>query len=320
MVAFQRKRIIIDTDPGVDDAHAMLLAMASPELQIEAMTSVAGNASVEQTTNNALAILELLKADHVAVARGMRRPLVQDNHFSTFVHGESGLGGAVLPAPTRHPEHRHAVDFLIDRITASSGEITLVAIGPLTNLALAIRREPDLVNAVKEVIIMGGAIKEPGNVTPQAEFNIHCDPHAAHIVFHSGMPITLVPLDVTSRVAMTRQDVDRISAIPSPIARFFTESSISYLEFYKKYEGMDSCLIHDPLALAIAFAPDLVQTRDLLVDVDISGGVSMGRTFADFSPRRSPHPNMKVALEVDAKRFLDIFLGRIENLCQKNPF
>jgi purine nucleosidase len=311
------KRIIIDTDPGVDDAQAIMFAFSSPEVRIEALTTVAGNVPVENTLKNALVILELCHAGEFPVSPGASRALIQKSHSSSNIHGSTGLGEAVLPDPTRNRDPRHAVNLLADTINAAPGKITLVTIGPLTNLALAIRLDPVIASRVKEAVIMGGAIKEPGNVTPQAEFNIFADPHAAHIVFHSGLPITLVPLDVTSKVVLSRQAVEHIAAIPSPISRFFGDSTRTYLDFYKKYEGIDGCLMHDPLAMAVAFMPELVKTRELPVDVDISGGVSMGSTFADFSPRRGAVPNMKVALEVDSTRFLDLFISRIEALCWK---
>jgi purine nucleosidase len=319
MQTAEKKHVIIDTDPGIDDALAFLLALASPEIEVEALTTVAGNCRVEDTTRNALCVLDLVHANTIPVARGVERPLIQTLQFSGSVHGDTGLGYAVLSPPSRKAAPLHAVNMLIEKILAAPGDITLVAIGPLTNVALAIRREPRVAKLVKEVVIMGGAIKVPGNVTPQAEFNIHSDPHAAAVVFHSGMPLTLVPLDVTSQVILTGSDIAKLRKIPSPIARFVADSNQQYLEFHQKVENFDGCLVHDPLALAVAFAPDLVQTQDLYVDVDISGGVSMGCTFADFFPTRSPRPNMKVALEVDSKRFISMLLERVNSLCQQFP-
>ena len=319
MQAAAKKRIIIDTDPGIDDALAFLLALASPEIEVEALTTVVGNCSVDDATRNAICVLDLVHANHIPIARGVERPLIQTLVYSGNVHGDNGLGYAVLPPPSRKATPIHAVDLLIEKITAAPGEITLVTIGPLTNVALAIRHEPRLAMLLKDMVIMGGAIKQPGNVTPNAEFNIHSDPHAAAIVFHSGIPITLVPLDVTSQVILKGSVLEKLRKIPSPIARFVVDSNQQYLEFHQKFENVDGCLVHDPLALAVAFAPDLVQTQDLYVDVDISGGVSMGRTFADFFPARSPKPNMKVALGVDARRFMWLLLERVNSLCLQFP-
>ncbi len=216
------EKIIIDTDPGVDDALTFLLALASPEIRLEALTTTQGNVTLEKATRNALSVLELAHARHIPVASGSVVPLVQPLRASDHVHGESGLGNAQLPKLQAKPVSKHAVDYLIERVLAEPGEISIFAIGPLTNLAMAIRKEPRFVKAVKELVIIGAAILEHGNITPQAEFNIYVDPHAAHIVFHSGMPITLIPLDVTHKCLLMPQHVDRLMQISFPISRLST--------------------------------------------------------------------------------------------------
>jgi purine nucleosidase len=311
------KKIIIDTDPGIDDSLAILLALASPELQIEALTVVSGNCIVEDGVKNALSVLELAGATHIPVIQGMHVPLLQPLLIAPETHGETGIGYARLPPPVTPPAPGHAADLLIEKILAAPGEISLVAIGPLTNLALAIRLEPKIVSAVREVIIMGGAIRHGGNTTPLAEFNVYCDPHAAHIVFHSGMPMTLVPLDVTYQVILTQQDVDRLLAIPSPVSRFIADATRFYMEFHDEYQSIEGCVINDPLALALAFAPHLVETESHFVDVDISGGPALGKTFADFYRLQKKPPNMKVALGVRAREFVELFLERMERLCRQ---
>jgi purine nucleosidase len=309
-------RIILDTDPGVDDALTILLALASPEIQLEALTTVCGNIGVEKTTRNALAVLELAHARRIPVARGCSLPLVAlPGKSGEAVHGSSGIGKAVLPEPESQPIAAHAIDYLIERILAEPQQITLFTIGPMTNLALAIRKEPRIVQALKQLIIMGGAIRQGGNVTPLAEFNIHADPHAAHIVFHSGIPITLIPLDVTYKCLLTTADVERLNQIDSPIARFVRDSTAMYMDFYKKYEGFDGCALHDPLTLAVILAPELFTFEAHHVDVDISGGVSMGNTFADFMKVAKKPANMKVALDVRGRDFIELFLERMESLC-----
>ncbi|MBI1877846.1 MAG: nucleoside hydrolase [Chloroflexi bacterium] len=290
------KRIIIDTDPGIDDALAILLALASPELRLEALTVTVGNCSTAQGVVNALSVLELAGAMDVPVAPGLDRPLLQPVLTAPETHGNTGLGYAQLPPPRQKPTSQHAVDLLIERIMAAPGEITLVAIGPLTNLALAIRREPALVQAVREVIIMGGAIRHEGNTTPLAEFNVYVDPHATYIVYHSGMPITLVPLDVTYQCILTQADVDRLLALDSPITHFVADSTRFYMEFHDEYQGIQGCIINDPLALALTFAPELVETNPLHVTVDIHSPLSLGKTMADFYQMWSQPPNMQVAL------------------------
>lgn len=308
------KRVLIDTDPGIDDSLAILLALASPEIQLEGIVTVHGNSSVDQATINALSVLELAKANEVAVAKGFALPLVQPSLLAAETHGDSGLGYAQLPEPRGRPGVRHGSDFLIDKILSNPGEITLVAIGPLTNVAFAIRQEPRLVEAVRDVIVMGGSIQYPGNATPLAEYNVFVDPHAAHMVYHSGMPLTLVPLDVTYQCILMPGHVKRLQKNPSPLSRFIEDSTRFYMEFHDEYQKIAGCAINDPLALALAFAPELCDYQELYVDVDISGGVSMGKTFADFYGVTKKSPNMRVALGVQARDFMELFLERMESL------
>ena len=312
-----KHRIIIDTDPGIDDAMAILLALATPEVKIEGLTIVHGNCSLKQGTENALSILEQAQCTDVPVVVGHELPLVQPSLLAPETHGNTGMGYAKFPPRQTHPIQQHAVDFMIEKIMESPGEITLVPIGPLTNIAAAIRREPRIVEAVKDVIVMGGAIRHEGNTTPLAEFNTYVDPHAAHIVYHSGMPITLVPLDVTYRCILTPADVARLLKIDSPISRLVADSTRFYMEFHDEYQQIDGCVINDPLALALVFAPELVTTEELYVDVDIAGGVSMGNTFADFYRMSKKSPNMKVALDVKPREFIELFLEHVERLCRE---
>ncbi len=308
------KRILIDTDPGIDDSLAILLALASRELALEGLSVIHGNCSVDQGVTNAVSVLELAGGQNIPVARGFSLPLVQPALLAPETHGSAGLGYARLPLPGRKPVDRQSVDFLIESITAAPGEITLVCIAPLTNVAVALRKEPRIVRDVKDVIIMGGAIRHQGNTTPLAEFNVYVDPHAAHMVYHSGMPITLVPLDVTYQCALTRADVERLLRIDSPITRFIADSTRFYMEYHDQYQKIEGCIINDPLALALAFAPELCDYEQHYVDVDISGGVSMGKTFADFYHATGQPANMRVALGVRARDFLELFLERMEGL------
>jgi purine nucleosidase len=311
------KRILIDTDPGIDDALAILLALASPELKLEGLSVVHGNCSAEQGTLNALSILELAKATHVPVARGCELPLVQPSLLAPETHGDTGLGYAKLPRPATRPTVQHGSDFLIEQIMSAPGEITLAAVGPLTNLAMAMRKEPRLIEAVKEIFIMGAAIRHEGNTTPLAEFNAYVDPHAAHIVFHSGAPIILTPLDVTYDCILTETDVQRLQEIDSPLSTFIADSTRFYMEFHDEHQKIKGCIINDALTIAVMFMPELCEYQDLYVDVDISGGVSMGNTFADFYNLTKQPANMKVALGVKARDFIGLFLARMENLAKK---
>lgn len=308
------KRIILDTDPGADDALAILLMLASPEIKLEAVTTVHGNVGIEKTTRNALAILKFLNAD-IPVAKGCSLPLNKTPHsWGGHVHGASGLGQAKLPEPKTKPVDPHAIDYLIQRFLAEPNELTLFAVGPLTNVAIAIRKEPKFAEAVKELVIMGGAIRSGGNVSPLAEFNIHEDPHAAHIVFNSGIPITLIPLDVTYKCLLTPEDIERLLKIDSPIPRFVRNVMADYMAFYSKYEGFAGCALHDPLTVATIIAPELLSIEEHFVDVDISGGVSTGKTYADFMKVLKNPANMKVALDVRGREFVDLFVERIMSL------
>jgi len=294
------------------------LPLASPELELKGLSVVCGNCTVDQGVGNALGVLEVLHRQ-VQVARGADRPLVQPLLIAPETHGGTGIGYARLPVSTFAPIAKRAAEFIIEQVLAAPGQICLVCIGPLTNLAMAIRLEPSIVNAIPEVIIMGGALRHPGNTTPQAEFNVYCDPHAAHIVFHSGLPITLVPLDVTYQAILTQQDVDRLLCLPSPVSRLIADATRFYMEFHDQYQGINGCVINDPLALALAFAPGLVDLGSLYVDVDISGGVSLGNTYADFFHLTENEPNMSVALGVRPREFIELFLERMEGLCRSYP-
>src|SRR6266487_886258 len=313
------KKILFDTDPGIDDSCAILLALASPELSLEGLSIVHGNCSLEQATTNALSVLDLANASHIPVAQGCKLPLVQPSLLAPETHGDTGLGYAKLPEPRSKPIHQHGIDFLIEKILASTGEITLVAIGPLTNVALAIRQEPRLVEAIKEIIIMGGAIRQEGNTTALAEFNTYVDPHAAHIVYHAGIPTTLVPLDVTYQCILAPDDVNRLLTIDSPITKFIADATRLYMEFHDEYQKIEGCVINDPLALALTFAPELCTYQELPVDIDLSGGISMGKTVADFYNYGKKPANMKVALEVRARDFMNLFIERLENLARSTP-
>lgn len=302
----------------MDDALAFLLALASPEIKLEALTTTQGNVTVEKATRNALSVLELANASHIPVAQGSMFPLVQPLRASDSVHGTSGIGNSPLPEPRTKPLPQHAVDYLIERVLAEPNELGIFAIGPLTNIAMAIRKQPGFAKAVKELVIMGGAIYEGGNVTPLAEFNIFTDPYAAHIVFHSGIPITLIPLDVTHKCLLTQEHVDRLLKTKSPVSRFIGEAVEVYLKSSLK-RGYRGSALHDPLTLATIIAPELLASKEYYVDVDISGGVSMGKTFADSYNITKKAANMRVALDVRGEDFIELFLQRMERLSRFLP-
>ena len=305
-------RIILDTDPGIDDALALCLALASSEIQLEAITTVSGNVGVELTTANALAMVNLLGHPEIPVARGCDRPLLTQAVEATLVHGENGLGGVILPEGEKRPVEQHAVDLIIERILKNPGEITLVAIGPLTNLALAVRREPRIAGLVREVCIMGGALFVPGNVTPEAEFNIYADPHAAQIVFHAGWPIKLVSLDVTMKTALHQTEIEALRREGSPVHDFIMQALQDYLTRFGRHYTQNKFHMHDPLCLAAAFQPDLISWKEAYVSVELTGNHTLGETVAYLPPYEAAGaPNVQASVDVDAERFCALFVERI---------
>ncbi|MBX5449065.1 nucleoside hydrolase [Thermogemmatispora sp.] len=312
----QPLHLILDTDPGIDDALALLLALASPEVSLEAVTTVSGNVPLTQTTRNARALLALAGRQDIPVAAGAERPLVRPPIHAADVHGPSGLGRAELAEPASPARAATKAPILIsERIKAAPGTITLVAIGPLTNLALAVRMDPEIAQQVREVVIMGGALRVPGNVTPAAEFNIYADPEAAHIVFHAGWPLRLVSLDTTQQVGLTRAQFTPLCRPESLIGRSIEAMLAHYFEDFAPRAGYERFHLHDPLALAAAFRPELLRWEPVYVDVELSGSQTAGATIAWFRRRsQTPPPNVLAATAVDIEGFTTFFLERLARL------
>ena len=324
--------LILDIDTGVDDALAILLALASPDVTLIAATTVMGNVDVEQTTENTLAVLELCGYADVEVARGAGRPLVRDHTAFPVVHGERGLGRAELPPATRTPSDRDAARLIVETSRERPGEILLVATGPLTNVALALAEAPELPSLLRGFAIMGGAFDHQGNVTPSAEANIWVDPEAAQAGFRgfAGAPEERLPigvgLDVTERVKLGRDGVDAICAPApeSPIAHFLQDAVPFYIEFYERFGSTEGASMHDPLALAIAIDPSLARLQTTRVEVETDGTWTRGETVTDLREiRRSPWPtgwmpedNARVALDVDAPAFMSRFIERLRTLVE----
>ncbi len=304
-------RIILDTDPGIDDALALFLALASPEVQLEAITTVHGNVPVEMTTRNALGLLEVAGRSDVPVARGSAQPLVRAPIDAKYVHGPTGLGTLALSEPQNSVVKQSAADLIIERVQAAPGELTLVPIGPLTNLALALRREPAIASQVREVVIMGGALRVPGNVTPAAEFNIYADPHAAQVVFKAGWPIRLVSLDVTNVTTMNREQTRQLAQKKNPITRCIEQMVEFYFEVFAPAYSNNLLRLHDPLALAAAFRPDFIEWEPAYVDVELNGTLTFGETVAYFQRPGAPAPNVQASVGVDSERFVAWFLERL---------
>jgi len=329
-MAAMQKRVIIDTDPGVDDALAILLALLSPELKVEAITTVNGNVSLEQATKNAALILDLLDpTPRPTLARGAEQPLKKKPLRAQSVHGSNGLGdldhlknsdGRRRYSDPELPQHiPDATELLLDLLKRYPDELSLIALGPLTNLAEALAVDEKRVKRLREVIIMGGAIRVPGNITPAAEFNIIVDPHAAHRVFESGLPVKLVPLDVTQKVCLESKEIEHLAQeMEPPLGMFLSDSTSKAMKYMEQAKGVAGIYLHDPLAVGVAIRPFMVKTTLLQVDVDIRGGITQGITLADLRAIRDDlkrPPNIHVALEVDVEQFLSLFK---ERLCQRS--
>ncbi len=340
-------RVIIDTDPGVDDALALLLAMRSPELKIEAITPVAGNVPLDLTLPNALRMTEIAGRADIPVAAGARAPLMRRLVTATYAHGENGLGGAVFPEPTMKPVTTPAAEIIRQIVRKYPGEVTLITIGPLTNIATALNSDPELASMVRALVMMGGSLSG-GNITPAAEFNVYVDPEAARIVFQSGIPVTMVGLDVTRRTSLTDEHVRTLEAAQNPVSQAAAKIGRNALNHNRERGYLVGPNMHDSLAVAGFLDPAILKLQDYYVDVETTGELTAGETLG-YSPivgdlRRRPGmekdpaaanipirgsaptlastktspvlrerfvPNTKVAVEVDSARFFELLIGRL---------
>jgi purine nucleosidase len=301
------RRIIIDTDPGIDDALAILLALGSPELQVAAIVAVAGNAPLAVTEVNARAICELAGRRDIPVYAGSDRPLTRSPIVAADVHGESGLGGLVLPTPGATLHAGHGVDVTIDLLrTAAPQSLTWCGLGPLTNVAAALAKAPEIGAGVAELIVMGGASRALGNVTPAAEFNIHADPHAARIVFESGLPITLVPLDVTHQVRATPERLAVVAAAETPIAT-------AVAELLAPGAGEPRAL-HDPCVIAYLLAPELFAGSRVNVAIECESALTFGMSVVDWRGVSGRPANAHVLHSIDPDAFFSLLGDRLRNL------
>ena len=302
-----RQKIILDCDPGHDDAIAILLAAHHPALELLAITTVAGNQSVEKTSYNALAVCSLAGIRHIPVARGMSRPLIRSVNYATDIHGESGLDGPVMPEPELTLAPQHGVDLLIDLLLHSAGDIILVPTGPLTNIATAMRREPAIIPRIKAISLMGGAIGL-GNVTPCAEFNIWADPEAAEIVFACGRPITMVPLEVTHQALATDEIIQSLRGSGRRVATFVADLLVYFAETYRQVFGFSAPPVHDPCAVAAVIDPTLITTRKMPVVIEREGMWARGRTVCDMHNKLGISSNVSVGQMLDVERFWKLLL------------
>ena len=310
------RKIIIDTDPGQDDAVAILLALASPEeIEVLGITTVAGNVPLELTTKNARIVCELAGKPDTRVFAGCDRPLGRDLVTAEHVHGKTGLDGPTLPEPTMPLQDRHAVDFIIDTLREEpEGSVTLCPLGPLTNIATALDRAPDIAPRIKEIVLMGGAYFEVGNITPAAEFNIYVDPEAAKQVFDCGAPITVMPLDVTHKALVTKPRNDAFRALGTPAGVAVAEMTDFFERFDKEKYGSEGAPLHDPCVTAYLIKPELFSGRHINVEIETTSELTLGMTVADWWGVSGRPPNATFMGDLDADGFFALLTERIGRL------
>jgi purine nucleosidase len=310
------RKIIIDTDPGQDDAAAIMLAFGSPdELDVLGITTVAGNVPLSLTSRNARIICELCERTDIKVFAGADRPIVRKLVTAEHVHGKTGLDGPTLPEPTMPLQAQHSVDFIIETLRHEpEGTVTLCTLGPLTNIGLAFQKAPDIVPRIRELVMMGGGFFEGGNITPAAEFNIYVDPEAADIVFRSGVPIVMMPLDVTHQLLTRKDRVERMAEIGTEPAKAMVEM----LEFFERFDiekyGSDGGPLHDPTTVAYLLKPELFKGRDCNVEIEVKSELTVGMTVVDWWHVTDRKRNAKVMRHVDANGFFDLLVERFARI------
>jgi len=315
-----KKKVIMDTDAGIDDAMAIILALKAPELEVMAITTVSGNVQVDYCTKNVLRVLSLLECEYKPlVARGESRPLVKEPLSIPSIHGHDGLGdlGEDYYPPLNWSllAERNGVDTILELVSENPAEITIVATGPLTNVARAIQKDPLTMTKVKEIVFMGGAVRVPGNIPPgAAEFNAYTDPHALEQVLNFCVPVIMVPLDVTHQVKLSRDRAQReLGGSEDVVSRFLLDVTRHYMEFYQDQVGFAGCYLHDPLAIGVAIDPSFVEMEELRIYVETEGKISSGMTLPFRLPgKRQEPPNCRVCTRVEADRFLEFFLGLLK--------
>ena len=305
-----RRPIILDCDPGLDDAFAILLAAASPAIDLRAITTVAGNHTVDRMTLNARRICTVAGIRDVPIAQGCDRPLVRAQIVGSDIHGESGLDGPTFGPPEVDVDPRHAIDLIIELVMGADAPMTLVAVGPLTNVATALRREPRLASLLREISLMGGAWGL-GNRTPAAEFNIVVDPEAARIVFESGVPITMCGLELTHQVIATPGIIDRVAALGTPVGDMCAAMLRFYAETTSRRRRSFGPALHDPTAVAWLIDPTMFEAESMHVDIETSAQFSYGRTLVDVDDVLGLPKNAVVPTRIDAARFWDLMLGAL---------
>ena len=307
--------IVIDTDPGVDDALAIFLALGSPELALLGITTVAGNLPLSSTEANARRLCELAGRRDVKVFAGCPRPILRPLVTAEQFHGPEGLGDLVLPEPGMPLQDRHAVDWLVETLMAAEdGAVTLCALGPLTNLALAMVEQPAILPKIREIVMMGGSVFHGGNVTPAAEFNIHVDPHAAAVVFGCGRPLTLMPLDVAHKALATAERFARLEALDTAVGRACREMLTFYRRSHAARHGSADVPLYDPCVTAYLLRPEIFGGRAVQVQVETASEATLGMTVVDWRGKTGAAPNCTVMTEIDADAFFELLIERIGRL------
>ncbi|CAH8771983.1 nucleoside hydrolase [Paenibacillus dendritiformis] len=304
MAEGMKKKIILDCDPGHDDAIAIMLAAKYPIFDLLAITIVAGNQTLEKTARNAVHICSYLDIRDVPIAAGMAEPMIRKQVIADAIHGETGMDGPSFGEPTLELDTRHAVDLIIELLMNSEGDITLVPTGPLTNIGMAIRREPRIVPKIKEIILMGGAY-QLGNVTPAAEFNIYADPDAAHVVVTCGRPIVMIGLDLTRQALVVKSMMDRIASLNNKASKLFIEIMSWVGGRQKEIYGWEGPPLHDPTTLIYLMDPSIIQTKPMHVAVELRSEACYGRTLCDYFGITGEKPNAEVAVKLDFAKFED---------------
>jgi len=307
------KKILLDCDPGHDDMMAIMLALSKPELKVLGITTVAGNQTGEKTFRNALRVLTLIGRKDIPVAKGFDKPILRDLVIAPNIHGVSGLDGAALPEPQVEPIKMHAVDFIVETLEKETEKVYLVPTGPLTNIAVTLVKAPRIKEKIKGIVLMGGAAFD-SNITPASEFNIFVDPEAAKIVFESGIPITMVGLDVTNKAVLSFEDIDslerlngKVSDVIAPLLRFFANAN-------KEIYGINGAPLHDALAVAYLIDESVLKTKCLHVDIETKGEFTRGETVVDVYGITKKELNANVALDLNLSRFKELIFKSIEKL------
>ena len=312
MNILSKRKIILDCDPGHDDAIAILLAAGNPNIELVGITTVSGNAEIDKVTQNALKVCEVANLKNIPVVKGSGQPLVRARENAPAIHGESGMDGPVLPDPTIKAQDEHAVHFIIRKLLESDGDITLVPVGPLTNIAMAMRLEPKILPKIKEIVLMGGG--SFGNWTPAAEFNIYADAEAAKVVFESGVPITMMGLDLTHQALATPEVTEKIGNINNQASEFVKELLTYFRKTYFEVFGFEHPPVHDACSVAYVIDPSVIETKKLHVEIETNSKLTYGMTVIDYLGVTGKEPNVNVSIKLDHEKFWNMVADSLRNL------